>query len=216
MSVRTVFLKSRQCRASQAAAALATATARSTPGADAVIVSPSLQQSKEVLQRARNGLYQLEEPLTQDSTGLLRLKSGSRLISLAGNARAVRGYSPALVVADEASWILDDTYAALPAAAGGLEGSVGAPVHPGRRGHRLVLRAVAVRPRRRLAAPRGARDERSVHHREFLAKEQRELRPEVFAAEYGCTFTSAAAGGGTLLFPDLERLFIDPPGEATA
>ena len=158
----TVFLKSRQCGATQAAAALAICTARSSAGADVVVVSPSLQQSKEVTTRTRTGLYQLDEPLVQDSTGLLRLKNGSRVISLPGNARAVRGYAPALVIVDEASWVLDETYAAIRPLLAASHGRLVCQSTPGRRG-RLVLRAVAGGAGRRLAAPRGARHGGALH-----------------------------------------------------
>ena len=204
----TIFLKSRQCGATQAAAALAIYTARSRKGADAVIVSPSLTQSKEVTTRARLGLYELGEQLVQDSTGLLRLANGSRVISLPGNARAVRGYSPQLVIVDEASWVLDETYAAVRPLLAASRGRLVVQSTPGAKvgwffdlwksdlGDAWLRIEVAA-------------DAVPFIDAAFLDHERHELAPEVFAAEYQCLFSGSLAG--THLFdPDrLDALFTD-------
>jgi hypothetical protein len=202
----TIFLKSRQVGATQAAAALAITTARSAAGRDAVIISPSLTQSKEVTTRARTGLYQLEEPLVQDSTGLLRLRNGSRVISLPGNQRAVRGYAPALVVVDEASWVLDETYSAIRPLLAASHGRLVCQSTPGAKvgwfydlwqselgddWQRLEVTATAV----------------PFIDRDFLARERRELPPDVFAAEYMCTFGGIAAGGALFTEDTIAALF---------
>jgi hypothetical protein len=188
----TIFLKSRQVGATQSAAALAIATARARPGADALVISPSQDQSKEVTGRARLGLYELEEPLVQDAAELLRLRNGSRIISRPGNQRAVRGYAPSLVIADEASWIADETYAALRPLLAASHGRLVAQSTPGARigwffdlwqtdlgddWLRLEVRAEAV----------------PFIDVDFLERERRELSAEVFAAEYGCTFGGVAS-----------------------
>jgi hypothetical protein len=194
----TIFLKSRQCGATQAAAALAIATARARSGADAVIISPSLQQSKEVTKRARDGLYTLEEPLVQDSTSTLRLRNGSRVLSLPGNQRAVRGYAPSLVIADEASWILDETYAAIRPLLAASHGRLVCQSTPGAKVGwfyelwqselgddwlRLEVKANTV----------------PFIEAAFLERERRELAPEVFAAEYEGIF-GGLPGAGFPLF----------------
>lgn len=197
----TLVLKSRQAGFTQAAAALAMTTARARPGADAVIISPSQTQSKELATRARVGLYELGEPLVQDSTSLLRLRNGSRIISLPGNQRAVRGYSPALVVADEAAWIANETYAALRpllAASGGrlvVQSTAGNEV-----GWFFDLASADLGDDwLRLEVPASAVPFISP---EFLARERRELSPEAFAAEYECTFGTGAAALGQLFSAD--------------
>jgi hypothetical protein len=204
----TIFLKSRQCGATQAAAALAIWCARSRPGADALIISPSLDQSKEVATRARLGLYQLEEPLVQDAAGLLRLRNGSRVISRPGNQRAVRGYAPALVIADEASWVEDATYAALRpllAASGGrlvTQSTPGAKVgwfyelwqsELGDDWLRLEVPASAV----------------PFISSAFLERERRELPPDTFAAEYECTFGGVAGGAPLFDMQAFEEVLVD-------
>jgi len=202
----TLILKSRQSGMTQAAAALAICTARSRPGADAVIVSPSMAQSKEVAVRARIGLYQMGEPLVQDSTGLLRLGNGSRIISLPGNQRAIRGYSPALVVADEAAWVQDETYAALRPLLAASGGRLIAQSTPGRRlgwffelceadlgdgWLRLEIPAVDVP----MISP------------DFLERERRELAPDIYASEYGCTFAELGGLGGLFTDATIDAMF---------
>jgi hypothetical protein len=204
---QTIFLKARQCGASLAAAALSISTVRAAAGTDVVIVSPSLQQSKEVLKRVRDGLYTLEEPLVQDSTGLIRLKTGSRVISLPGNARAVRGYSPALCIADEASWIADETYTAIRPLLAASGGRLIAQSTPGSKvGWFYELWDSELDGTwLRLAVP--ATDV-PFYAAGFLERERRELPPESYAAEYGLTFGGISVGG-TPLFPDIEALFTE-------
>ena len=207
----TAFLKSRQCGATQAAAALAIHTARSHPGADALVISPSQDQSKEVTTRARLGLYELEEPLVQDAAELLRLRNGSRVISRPGNQRAVRGFAPTLVIVDEASWVLDETYAAVRPLLAASHGRLVVQSTPGTRVGwffdlwqsdlgddwlRLEVKADAV----------------PFIDASFLERERRELSPEVFGAEYMCEFGGLSVGA-PLLDPDLwdAHLYDDRP-----
>jgi hypothetical protein len=193
----TIFLKGRQCGATQAAAALAIHVARSRIGADVVIISPSLTQSKEVTTRARAGLYRLEESLVQDASNLLRLRNASRIISLPGSARAVRGYSPALVIIDEAAWVEDDTYSAtrpLLAASRGRFVAISTPGHQVGWFYELWESELGA-DWLRLELPATANP---LIDPDFLAREQRELRPEVYAQEYLCRF---GAGINPAIFP---------------
>lgn len=203
----TIFLKSRQCGATQAAAALAIWRARSKAGADVVIISPSLTQSKEVTTRARSGLYELEETLVQDATGLLRLRNTSRIISLPGNARAVRGYAPALVVVDESSWVADETYAALRPLLAASHGRLVAQSTPGSKvGWFYELWESDLGDDwLRLEVPAG---DVPFIDPAFLAREQRELPPEVYAAEYETTF-SAGLGGALFDVATFDDLLTD-------
>ena len=107
-----VVLKARQAGFSLAAAALAIHTARSGPGPDVVIVSPTQRQSSEVGFKARTGLWGLGETLAQDSATVLRLENGSRIVLLAGSPRSVRGYSARLLIVDEAFKVADEVWEA--------------------------------------------------------------------------------------------------------
>ena len=99
----TLLVKGRQVGATECASVLAIHTARTKPGSTSAIISPSQRQSSEVTVRARLGLWNLGETLRQDSVSLLRLGNGSRIVSLPGSARGIRGYAADLVVLDEAS-----------------------------------------------------------------------------------------------------------------
>ena len=69
-----------------------------------VIVSPTLKQTGEILGKARLGLRDLGVRLVQDSASMLRLPNGSRIISLPGTARSVRGWTARLLILDEAAY----------------------------------------------------------------------------------------------------------------
>jgi hypothetical protein len=104
--------KGRQIGASSAAALLAIHSCLNTPQSLAAIVSPSLKQSSEITTRARNGLDNLGIKLIQDTASLLRLENGSRVMSLPGTPRSVRGWSAHLLVIDEASYVAEETFIA--------------------------------------------------------------------------------------------------------
>lgn len=196
----TVVRKGRQVGATQSAAGLAIWTARSRAGADAVIISPSMRQSSEITVRARIGLDNLGDKLVQDSAGLIRLKNGSRIVSLPGNSRGIRGYAPMLVVVDEAAWVADDTWTAarpLVAASGGRLIVQSTPGYPTGFFHslatdtpdgwvRLLVRSTDV----------------ATIDPEFLAREQAEMSPALFRQEYMAEFQSTDDIAGALFHPD--------------
>ncbi len=186
----TVVLKGRQVGASLSAAALAIHTTVYMPNVNAVIVSPSLKQSTEITTRARVGLRRLGVRLTQDSASLLRLANGSRILSLPGTARSVRGWTARLLVLDEAAFISPETFVAARAlvATGGRMVVQSTPADeygdywemvtaddPG--WSRFVVRS----------------DEVSTIAPEFLATERRSMGPDSYAREYECQFGKAGA-----------------------
>jgi len=185
-----VVNKGRQIGASSAAAGLAIHTARYSRDVNAVIVSPSLKQSTEITTKARLGLRNLGVRLTQDSTSLLRLANGSRILSLPGTARSVRGWSARLLVIDEAAYIGDETWTAARAlvATGGRTVVQSTPAEevgqfyelvsdPGPEWARLTVRSDAV----------------PTISPEFLAAERRAMTPDAYAREYECQFGRAGA-----------------------
>lgn len=107
-----VILKGRQVGASTCAAALAIRIIRSQPKKLAAIVSPSMKQSTEVKLRAKNGLEALGERLVIDSQTTVGLDNGSRILSLPGSAKSVRGWTADLLVIDEAAFLDPDTFLA--------------------------------------------------------------------------------------------------------
>jgi hypothetical protein len=81
-----------------------------------ILVSPSQQQSSELFRKVVDFLAKLPEApkCDQETTQRLSLSNGSRVISLPGSERTVRGYSAAsLVVIDEAARVDDAMLAAI-------------------------------------------------------------------------------------------------------
>jgi hypothetical protein len=186
----TVVLKGRQTGASTAAAALAIHTTVYAANVNAVVISPTLKQSTEIATRARIGLRNLGVQLTQDSAAMLRLANGSRILSLPGTARSVRGWTAKLLILDEAAFIAPETIVAARAlvATGG----------------RLVVQSTPAGESGDFYAivtaddPEWARivirsDEVSTITAEFLEAERRAMSPDEYAMEYECTFGKAGA-----------------------
>ncbi|MBA3875643.1 MAG: hypothetical protein C0498_01680 [Anaerolinea sp.] len=196
----TCFLKGRQVGATQAAAGLAIHVARSAPGKLAAIISPSMKQSTEVTQRARVGLWDLGERLVQDSTSLIRLENGSRILSLPGTARAVRGYSADLLILDEAAWITDETWTAA------------RPITSATRGRTIVQSTPGVPVgwfwELTRDVPEGWHEMRVTSEQaptvdpEFLAREKARLDPHLYLQEYAGVF--ASVGSSARWFPEDE------------
>lgn len=190
----TLVLKGRQIGMTTAAAGLALHVALSTPAIDAVIVSPTMKQSTEVTGRARLGAWSLGVKLLQDSTSTLRFENGSRVVSLPGKARSVRGYSAALLVIDEAAFVDDETWAAarpLTSATGGrtiVQSTGGWPVGWF---YELYSGDDDTWARMRVRS-----DEAPNVDAGFLARERRRLaeQPSTFAMEYEAAFGDRGAG----------------------
>jgi hypothetical protein len=119
-----VVVKGRQVGASTSAASTAIRYVRHFPNFLAAIVSPSLKQSAEVKLRAKEGLVNLGEALLQDSSTTLGLDNGSRILSLPGSAKAVRGWSAGLLIIDEAAYLDPDTFLAVRATVAATGGRV--------------------------------------------------------------------------------------------
>ena len=85
------------------------------PGSTVLVLAPTRRQAGELLRRAFEFLKQLG--ITAKSDGLCRpslvLPNGSRILGLPANPETVRGYSPQLVIVDEAAFCPDDLEAAL-------------------------------------------------------------------------------------------------------
>lgn len=199
----TLLLKGRQVGATETASALTIDTARRKPGSTSVIISPSQRQSSEVTVRARLGLWQLGETLRQDSASLLRLANGSRIVSLPGSARGIRGYAADLAILDEAAWLSAETVAAarpLTAATGGrmiIQSTPGSPVGP--------FYELATNPPEGWAFLRVRSDEVPTISPEFLERERREMSPDLYRQEYEAEFGEGT--GGLFTIPMIDALF---------
>lgn len=151
------------------------------------------------------GFWNLGQTLRQDSATLLRTANGSRVVSLPGSARGIRGYAADLVVLDEAAWISCETFTAarpLTAATNGrtiIQSTPGAPVGP------FYELAKAVPDG--WAHLRVRSDQVPTISADFLERERREMAPDLFAQEYEAEF---ATGTGALFTrAQLEGLILD-------
>ena len=202
----TLLVKGRQVGATEVAAALAIHTARRKAGSTSAIISPSQRQSSEVTVRARLGLWALGETLRQDSVSLLRLENGSRIISLPGSARGIRGYAADLVILDEAAWITEATFTAarpLTAATGGrliVQSTPGAPVGPFYELAEAVPDGWAFLKVRSAEVPTISPD--------FLERERREMAPDLYAQEYEAEFALGGIGGALFSLAELDALIL--------
>jgi len=114
---QVIMLCSRQAGKSTATAILAAHQAAFTPGSLTLIVSPSLRQSSELYLKVRNALDAIGDvlpPHEQENATTLRLANGSRVVSLPGSEKTIRGFSaPDLVIEDESARVDDDTHQSL-------------------------------------------------------------------------------------------------------
>ena len=206
----TLVLKGRQTGASTAASLKAVHTARYWSDCTVVCVSPSLKQSSEITGRARMCLRALGEELVQDSSATLRLANGSRIVSLPGTARSVRGYTARLLILDEAAYIDPDTFTAARAlvATGG----------------QIVVQSTPAQEQGDFweiatgGAPEWARymirsDEVPTISASFLADERRAMTPDAFATEYECQFGRT---GATLFMAERIAALVDVPASMVA
>lgn len=106
----------RQGDKSTIAALLALHEALYNPGALILMVSPSQRQSQELFKRAVAYYRSLGKPVPPEIENQLSLtlESGSRIVSLPGDERTIRGYSSvALLIIDEAARVEDELVTAV-------------------------------------------------------------------------------------------------------
>jgi hypothetical protein len=162
-----------------------------------LLVSPSLRQSRELFGKVTGFLKDLHpaEILEEDNKSSCTLANGSRIVSLPGDARTIRGYSsPKLIIVDEAAYVDHAMFIALRPMRAATPG-----------GCQLIL----------LSTPNGRQSgqyffETWFHGQgweryevraaecprissEFLANERRELGELLFSQEYELQFVDAAS-----------------------
>lgn len=202
-----VVLKGRQVGASTAGSVIAIRRARYYPGSLVIIVSPSLKQSTEVKERSKNGLLALGEHLVRDSSSVLELTNRSRIMSLPGSAKSVRGWSADLLIIDEAAFLEEETFVAAratTAATGGRTIVQSTPMGPFGSFYELWMD-----PDPRWAKFRVRSDEVDTIDPAFLAREKATMTAEKYTQEYEADFTNPGLG---LIDPDrLRELTGDEP-----
>lgn len=132
-----LLLTCRQAGKSTIIAGKVETTCRHEPNADALLICPSQDQSKEVMHKLSDFTrMHTSSMLSQDAVYEKSWINGSRVMALPGSERSVRGYSdPRFIILDEGARILDDTYkAALPMMAGGKTELIALSTAFGKRG----------------------------------------------------------------------------------
>ncbi|MGH1571886.1 terminase large subunit domain-containing protein [Methylobacterium sp. P31] len=172
-------------------------TAKFTPGALILLISPSLRQSRELFSKVMTFLRKLEpvEELVEDNKSSAKLVNGSRIVSLPSDPDTIRGFSaPALIIEDESAFVSDEVNAALHpmlAVSGGRMLLLSTP--RGQRGHFFDAWSKGGHRWERFTAKA---TECPRYSPDFLDG-IRSVTPEwVFRAEYMCEFVDSA----TMLF----------------
>jgi hypothetical protein len=107
---------SRQSGKSTCTAVLAVHRAIFSPGALILLISPSLRQSKELFAKVVAFLKSVQPSVTldEDNKSSATLSNGSRIVSLPGDERTIRGYSsPNLILCDEAAFTTDELFTSI-------------------------------------------------------------------------------------------------------
>ncbi len=107
-----IVLKGRQIGASTSGSVLGIRYAKRVPNSLVAIVSPGQKLSGEVKNRARIGLENIDELLATENATTLGLRNGSRIMSLPGTPKSVRGWTADLLIIDEAAFLDPDTFLA--------------------------------------------------------------------------------------------------------
>jgi hypothetical protein len=198
---------SRQSGKSTMAGIIALHRALYYPGSLVLCLAPALRQSQELFAKIGVFYADLGEPMRKygERRLSLELTNGSRIVTLPGSERTVRGYSGVdVLLVDEAARVADDLYFAIRpmlAVSGGSLIMLSTPY--GKRGvffeewtngagwDRYEVPAMQV-PR---ISP------------EFLEEERRTLPVRVYQQEYCCEFVQAS--DAVFSFEDVEAAFSD-------
>ena len=154
-----------------------------------LLVSPSQRQSSELFRKVRGWLDQLPIPEEMPEDNLLscQMKNGSRIVSLPGSEKTIRGYSGAtLIIEDEAARVQDELYMAIRPMLAVSQGRLILMSTPfGKRGHFWEAWDKGGEDWKRV---RVRADENPRISKEFLAEERRVMGDWWYRQEYECEF----------------------------
>lgn len=189
-SHRALLLCSRQSGKTTTTALIALHCAVYEPGALIVIVSPSQNQSGEMLRTIKRLHAELDgaPEMVGDSVLKIELTNGSRILALPGSALTVRGYAGvSLVIIDEAAGVSDDLIQAVfPMIATRADGRLIALTTPkGKRGFFYEAWSGGDPMWKRVKIV--AKDCPRITP-EFLAEQLKLLGPTRYAEEFECEF----------------------------
>ena len=112
-AVQTLLNITRQGGKSTVCGLLAAHRAIYHPSSLVLLISRGQRQAGELYQKVVTVLRALGVKLKLDNQTSSELLNGSRILSLPGDAASIRGFSPNLVIFDEASFVSDDVYNAV-------------------------------------------------------------------------------------------------------
>jgi hypothetical protein len=187
-SDRTLLLCSRQAGKSTISAVLALHRALYHPNSLVLVLAPALRQSQELFGKIAGFYSALDRPVPAQAERRLslELENGSRIVTLPGTERTVRGFSgAALLLVDEAARVDDALYYAVRPMLAVSDGSLLMLSTPyGKRGvfYEEWVEGVGWE-RFEIPAPSVPRISE-----EFLAEERRALPQRVYQQEYYCEF----------------------------
>ena len=181
----------RQGGKSTSAAAGALHTAFYDAPALVLLVSPSLRQSKELFAKVTDFLKDLQpaEVLEEDNKSSCTLANCSRIVSLPGDPKTIRGFSaPKKIIVDEAAYVEPQMFAALRPMLAVSNGQLTLISTPnGRQGYFYETWTHGENWERfKLTAHECPRISS-----EYLEDKRRELGPLLFTQEYECEFIDA-------------------------
>jgi Terminase large subunit, T4likevirus-type, N-terminal len=189
-SKRVLINSARQTGKSTVVSLIVAHTAIYRPGSLCLIVSPGDRQSGEFFAKVRevfaiakqNGGLQLDE----DNKTSAKLANGSRIVSLPGTHKTIRGYSgPAIIVEDEAAQVPDDIFGAILPMLAVSNGSLYLLSTPyGKRGHFYELwQGPAEWHRIQFLAENCPR-----YSSEYLEDMRTNMPPQLYRQEFECSF----------------------------
>lgn len=175
------------------------------PAKDILLFAPTGRQSDELLRKI-NGFYRrLDKPVARESdhVSVLDFENGARILPLPNNEEAIRGYSPRLVIIDEAARVPDALYKAIRPMLAATKGRLIALSTPfGKQGW-FYDEWIGTGPWKRV---RVTASECPRIDATFLEDERRALGETWYRQEYECSFEMMAG----LVYPEFESCLIDP------
>jgi len=160
-----------------------------SPESLVLLVSPSLRQSKELFGKVTGFLKSLQpaQILEEDNRLSCTLENGSRICSLPGDPKNIRGFSaPAMILEDEAAWVSDELFGAIKPMLAVSRGQLILMSTPfGRRGHFFDTWQSGGDAWQRISVP--ATDCPRITA-EFLQQERVAMSEWRFRQEYMCEF----------------------------
>ena len=176
------------------------------PEATILIAAPSSRQSEELLGIAARFLRDLDQPATH-AQQRLTLPNRARILALPNQPETIRGYSPQLLVIDEAAYLSEELWDALfpmlnAAPHGGTLWLMSTPAQPSGFFHRLWTAQSSPFTRVKVTAYDCPRIPAAV-----IEEARAYFPPDRFAREYLCEFAQPA----TAAFPeDMVRACLAP------